>query len=82
MGAGVNEDCARRRHPDLRRLDERDAAGGGRRRRARPEAAELDPRRDADAEIAALLAQLCLLLSEFVIPDQLERAVERFVVVA
>src|SRR5690242_18012789 len=82
MRAGVDEHRASRRDPDLRRLDERDAAGRRRRGRAGAEATQLDPCRDADAQVLALLARLSLPLADVVVARKLERAVERLLVVA
>src|SRR5699024_9561927 len=48
----------------------------------RPETTDLDIGGDADAEVAALLAKLRLLLADGVVVDQLYRAVECLVVVA
>ena len=82
VGACVDDDRARGRDPYLRRLHQRDAAGCRRRGRAGPEAAQLDPRRQPDAEIATLLAQLGLLLAELRVSRKLQRLVERFLIVA
>src|SRR5436309_2148186 len=82
MGPGVDDHGTGRGHPYLRRLDERDAARRRRGRRARSETAKLDPGGDPDAEVAALLAQIRLPLADVFVADQLERPVERLVVVA
>ncbi len=64
----------------LRRLDE-SHTGRRRGRCARPEPADLDPRRYADAEVATLLAQSFLLATKVFVVGELERLVERLVVV-
>src|SRR5207253_2257913 len=61
---------------------ERDAAGRRRRGGAGSEPAELDPGRDADAHVPALLTELFLLLSQLLIASQLESFVEALVIVA
>jgi len=76
VGAGPDIDRPGRHHPHLRRFDEADAAGGGGRRRRRSEAADLDPGRDPDPDVLALLAALLLLLADLVVADQLEGLVE------
>ena len=43
----------------------------------RPEPADFDVGRDADAEVAALLARRCLLTPEILVPDVRQRFVER-----
>src|SRR4029077_6013160 len=81
MGSCVDKDRAGRCDPYLRRLDQRDAAGRGRGGGAGAESAELDPGRGDGAQVATLLAKVGLLFAQRVITDQLERAIERFVVV-
>src|ERR1700682_1088848 len=82
MGADVDRDRAGRKHTNLRRFDQRDAAGRGRGGRARPEAADLDPAGHYDAEALALLAAFFLLLAELLVTRNLHRHVQRLLVSA
>ena len=56
-------------------------AGGGRSRRARAETADLDPRRETDAQIAACLQCVGLLLAERIVAGQSERLIQCALVV-
>ena len=81
VGADVDGHAARGKNHDLRRLDQGHARSG-RGGSAGAEAADLDPGRKTDSEIPAVLPPLGLLAAQLVVAGNLERLVERPVVVA
>ncbi len=80
MRPDVNSNRASGEHSHLRRLDESDTPRGGGRTSARSETAYLDPTREADAEILALLASFLLLPAELLVTGNLERLFHRLLV--
>src|SRR5665213_3101280 len=80
MGADVDRDRAGGKDSNLRRFDQRYAAGRGRGGCARPEAADLDPARQSNAEVLALLASFLLLLAKGFVTRNLHRHVERLLI--
>src|SRR5438445_1797685 len=81
VGPGVHDHRARRHHADLGGLRQRDATGGRGGGGAGTEAAELDPGREPDAHVLALLPTLDLLLAQLVVARQFERSVEALFVI-
>src|ERR1700682_1248670 len=80
MSAHVDSDRTCREHAALGALDQSEPSGGGSCRGARTEPADLDPARDADTQVFALLASFFLLLAELLVPGHLHRLVHRILV--
>src|SRR5260370_35181215 len=80
MGADVDGDGPCREHPHLRRFHQRDAPRCGRGSCARAEAAYLDPARETDPEIPAVLAALLLLSAQLLVTGHLESPVQRLLI--
>ena len=81
VGPGVHDHGARRHDPDLGCLGQSNAASSGSGGGAGTEAAELDPGREPDAHVLAVLPTLDLLLTQLVVARQFERSVEGLFVI-
>src|ERR1700687_6408631 len=80
MSAHVDSDRTCREHADLGALDQSEPSSGGRCSGTRPEPADLDPARDADTQVFALLASFFLLLAKLLVPGHLHRLVHGILV--
>src|SRR5260370_38941364 len=80
MGADIDGDRPSREHPHLRRFHQRDAPRCRRGSCARAEAAYLDPARETDPEIPAVLAALLLLSAQLLVTGHLESPVQRLLI--
>src|SRR5260370_26055112 len=77
VGADVDSDGSGREHAHLGRFHKRDTPGGGCRSGAWAETTYLDPARETNPEIAAVLAAFFLLLAQLLVAGHLESHVQR-----
>src|SRR5260370_2572334 len=80
MGADVDGYRARWEDAHLRGIHEPETARPRRSASTRSDPADLDPARDSDAHVPALLARLVLLPAELLVAGDLHRLVQRAVV--